>query len=140
MFRSPPADFDRALDRLRIVPVDMLDDTPSVGAKARRLLIGEPALDVSIDRDAIVVVERGELPETPCTGERARFTGNTFHQTTIAENDVHVAVDNVESRRVDPAAGSRLASAMPTAWRGPDPAGQRRSRHLESSPARDART
>ena len=46
-----------------VVAVDVGDHVPAVGLEALRRVVGEPALHVAVDRDAVVVVESDELAE-----------------------------------------------------------------------------
>ena len=50
-----------AVDRLRIVAVDIGDHLPAVGAEARRRVVAEPAVHFAVDGNAVVVVEADEL-------------------------------------------------------------------------------
>ena len=49
------------LHRLRIMPVDVRDHVPAVGGKAPGRIVGEPALGLAIDRNAVVVVEHDQF-------------------------------------------------------------------------------
>ena len=69
---------------LAIVPIDILDDLPSVGREPLGRIVGHPALHGTVNRDAIVVVDADELAETECAGERGRFVGDAFHHAAVA--------------------------------------------------------
>src|SRR5690606_29122638 len=47
--------FDRALDHLGIVAVDVAHYVPAVSLEAGRGIVGEPALDPAIDGNAVIV-------------------------------------------------------------------------------------
>ena len=47
---------------LVIVAIDVRDHVPAVGLEALRRVVGEPALDVAVDGDAVVVPEAISLP------------------------------------------------------------------------------
>lgn len=59
---------DRLGDCLGVMPVDVAHHMPAVGLEALRRVVGEPTLDMTVDRDPVVVVERDQLAET----QRAR--------------------------------------------------------------------
>src|SRR5690606_4974336 len=61
---------DRGLDRVGIVAVYVADHAPAVGLEARGRVVGEPALDLAVDRDVVVVPERDQLAQAPGAGER----------------------------------------------------------------------
>jgi hypothetical protein len=52
---------DGALNFDRVVPVDFSDHLPAVSLEARGRVVGEPALDFAVDRDAVVVPEGDQL-------------------------------------------------------------------------------
>ena len=52
-----------ALDGRGVVSVDVRHDVPAVALEALRRVVSEPALDVAVDGDAVVVVEADEPPE-----------------------------------------------------------------------------
>ena len=80
-------------NRSRIVAVDALDNLPVVGAKTRRGVISEPALYFAVDGDAVVIPEGNELTQAQCTGKRAGFVGDSFHQATVAQENVSMVID-----------------------------------------------
>src|SRR5215471_6675449 len=57
--RVRPADC--LVDGVDIVPVDARNDLPPVGLEAPRRVVGEPLPDLSVDGDAVIVVETYEL-------------------------------------------------------------------------------
>ncbi len=92
---------ERGIDRLHVMAVDVRDDVPAVRREALRRVVGEPALHVAVDRDAVVVVERDELAEPPRAGERAGLVRNAFHQAAVAQEHVRVVIDDRVARRVE---------------------------------------
>ena len=44
-----------------VMAVDIADDAPAIGLEACRRVVAEPALDVAVDGDAVVVVDDDEL-------------------------------------------------------------------------------
>src|SRR4029079_10957394 len=73
----------RLLDRRRIVAVDVAHDVPAVGLEAFRRVVGEPVLDVAVDRNAVVVVEADQLAEAQRAGQRRRFVADALHQAAV---------------------------------------------------------
>ena len=63
--RRPPGlrlgDANRRLYRIGVMPVAVWDDAPAVGLETLRRVIGEPGLDVAVDRDVIVVIKDDQL-------------------------------------------------------------------------------
>jgi len=49
---------DRAAHRASVEAVDIGHDVPAVAAKALRGVVGEPAAHLTVDRNAVVVVEK----------------------------------------------------------------------------------
>src|SRR3546814_9065588 len=73
LFRS------RGLDRVGVVAVDVADHAPAVGLEARGRVVGEPALDLAVDRDVVVVPERHQLAQAQGAGERGGLVRDAFH-------------------------------------------------------------
>jgi hypothetical protein len=91
-------------DRGRIVAIHARDHVPAVGLEALRRVVAEPALDVPVDRDAVVVVEGDQLAQAQHPGERADLVGNSLHEAAVAEEHPGAVVDDlvpgmVEARR-----------------------------------------
>ena len=121
--RSRPWPADRRLDRFRVVAVDVGDDVPAIGLEALRGVVGEPAFDLAVDRDAVVVVEADQLAQPERAGERAGLVRDALHQAAVAQEDVGAVVDDLEPGTVELSASSFSASAMPTALARPWPSG-----------------
>ena len=77
-----------------VVPVHLGDHVPAIGFKALRRVVGEPALDVAVDADAVVVVQRDQLGQAQRAGQRAGLVADAFHQAAVAHEDVGVVVDH----------------------------------------------
>jgi hypothetical protein len=92
---------DRRGDGSRIVAVHVGHDLPAVGLEAPRRVVAEPALDVAVDRDAVVVVEGDELAQPEDAGERADLVRDAFHEAAVAEEDVGVVVDDAVAGLVE---------------------------------------
>ena len=74
--------------------IDVRDHVPAVGLETLRRVVGEPAARLAVDRDAVVVVESGELAQAQCSGERARLVRDAFHQAAVAGEHVSAMVDD----------------------------------------------
>ncbi len=85
---------DGGVDGGHIVTVDLGDHVPAIGFEPPRRVVGEPAFDVAVDRNAVVVVERDQLAQAPRAGERTGFMRNAFHQAAIAQKDIGVVIDD----------------------------------------------
>ena len=85
---------DRRVDGVDVVAVDVGNDVPAVGLEAPRRVVGEPALDLAVDRDAVVVVEADQLRQAQRAGERAGFVRDAFHQAAVADEHVGAMVDD----------------------------------------------
>ncbi len=92
---------DRLVDGIDVVAVDRPHHVPAVRAEALRGVVGEPVLDLAVDRDSIVVVDRDELVELPGAGQRRRFMRNAFHHATVAEQHIGPVIDDVEAGPVE---------------------------------------
>ena len=99
---------DGRVDGVDVVAVDAADHVPAVRLEASRRVVGEPAGDVAVDRDAVVVVERDELAQPPRAGERARLVRDALHQAAVADEHVRVVVDDRVARHVELACEQRL--------------------------------
>ncbi|CAI1197903.1 Uncharacterised protein [Serratia quinivorans] len=93
--------FNRGLDGVRVVAVNVTHHVPAVGFKALGGVVGEPAFHVTVDGDAVVIVERGQFAELEGTGQRTDFVGDAFHHTAVAHKGVGVVVDDVMTRAVE---------------------------------------
>ena len=93
--------FDRSVNRIGIVAIDVRNHVPAVSLETLRRVVREPALHFAVDGNAVVVVEANQLAQAQRTGERAGLMRNTFHQTTVAEENVSVVIDDVVAGPVE---------------------------------------
>ncbi len=93
--------FNRGLDGVRVVAVDVAHHVPAVGFETQGGVVGEPAVDVAVDGDAVVIVEGGQLAEFEGAGQGADFVRNAFHHAAVAHEGVGVVVDDVVTRAVE---------------------------------------
>ena len=96
-----PRFFYRAFDGVSVVTVHAAHHVPAVGFKAFRGVVGEPAFNVAVDGDAVVIIERHQFTQFQGTGQGAHFVRNAFHHTAVAHEGVGVVVDDIVSRTVE---------------------------------------
>ena len=84
-----------------VMAVDGRDDVPAIGLEALRRIVGEPAFDMAVDGDAVVVPEGDQLAQPPGAGQRTGFVRDAFHQAAVAEEDVGAMVDDLVARTVE---------------------------------------
>ncbi len=65
---------------------------PTVGFKALGCVVGEPAFHLSINGDAVVVVDGDEFSKLPGSGKRGSLMADAFHQASITKEGVRVVV------------------------------------------------
>ncbi len=91
----------RRLDCLGIVAVDVAQHFPTVGLEAFGRVVGEPAMHLAIDGNAVVVVNRNEFSELERAGKRGGFVRDALHQAAVAQEHVGVMIDDGEVRLVE---------------------------------------
>ncbi|CAI1801637.1 Uncharacterised protein [Serratia plymuthica] len=79
----------------------MTHHVPAVGFEALGGVVGEPAFHMTVDGDAVVIVERGQFAELEGTGQRTDFVGDAFHHAAVTHKGVGVVVDDVMARAVE---------------------------------------
>jgi hypothetical protein len=84
----------RAVDRIDVVAVDRADHVPAIGHEALAHVVAVPRLHGAVDRDAVVVVQRGQLVELPHAGQRAGFVADAFHHAAVTHHHVGAVVDD----------------------------------------------
>lgn len=80
--------------------VDVANNVPAVSFETHCGVVGEPAFNVTIDRDTVVIVERNQFTQLQRTRQRANFVGDAFHHAAVTHEGVGVVVDNVVARTV----------------------------------------
>src|SRR5690606_29537438 len=93
--------FNRRLDSRRIVTVNFRNNMPAVGFKPLGCVVGKPAFNVPINRDAIVVPEGDELVQTQGARQRTGLVRNTFHHAAVTEENVGIVIDNLVTFAVE---------------------------------------
>ncbi len=100
-FVSHGASFFRgAFNGVGIVTVNATDNVPAVGFKTFRGVIGEPAFNMTIDRDTVVIIERDQFAQFQSTSQRAHFVRNAFHHAAVAHKDVGEVVNDIVARTI----------------------------------------
>ena len=82
------------------------DDVPAVGLETRAACCREPALDMAVDGDAIVVPEGDQLAETEVPASEQASWRDAFHQAAVAEKGVGVVIDDLVAGRLNSAAST----------------------------------
>ena len=96
-----PGGFDGGADGVGVVAIDGGNHLPAVGLETLRGVIGEPALNLAIDGDAVVVVEEHQFAEAEGASEGCHFVGDAFHEAAVAEERVGVVVNNLVTWAVE---------------------------------------
>ena len=81
--------------------VDRTDHIPAVGFETTAHVVSVPSLDVTINADAVVVVDRDKLVEPPDACKRADFVADAFHHAAIAKEAVGAVVDDLKAVAVE---------------------------------------
>jgi hypothetical protein len=90
-----------AFERRRIMAVDVRHHVPAIGFEALRRVVGEPAFDMAVDGNAVVVPEGGQLAQAPGAGQRAGLVRNAFHQAAVAEENIGAVIDDLVAGAVE---------------------------------------
>ena len=93
--------FQRNLNLVGVMPVDIADHLPAIGLEAARGVVGEPAMHLAIDGDAVVIVEGDQLVQPQGAGQRADLVADAFHHAAVAEEHVGVVVDDLVAGAVE---------------------------------------
>ncbi len=112
-----------AFDGVGVVTVHAAHHVPAVGFKAFGGIVGEPAFNVAVDGDAVVIIEGHQFAQLQGTGQGAHFVRDAFHHAAVAHEGVGVVVDDVVARTVELRRQRFSAIAIPTALAIPWPSG-----------------
>src|SRR5690606_30707891 len=74
--------------------IDIPDDVPAIGLETLRCIVREPAADVAVDRNAVVIVKRDQLTEAQGTRQRTSFVADAFHKAPVAQENVGMVIDD----------------------------------------------
>ena len=121
---------DRGIDSRHIMTVHIPDDIPAISLEPARCIVREPAPDIPVDRNTVVVVQRNQLVQLPGTGQRTGFVRNTFHQATVAQKDIRIVIDDIKTRLVE--FGSQQLFSQRHTDRIGNPLSQRASRRIDT--------
>src|SRR5690606_39117759 len=92
---------DGGPDLFGVVAVDVADHVPAVGLEALRRVVAEPAGDVAVDGNAVVVIEADQLAEAKHAGQRAGLVRNAFHEAAVTGKEIRVVIDDLVARLVE---------------------------------------
>ena len=73
-----------------VMAVHSVDHVPAASGKALGRVVDEPRGDLTVDRDAVVVVEGNQFVQLPGTGQGHGFVADAFHQATVTQEHVSV--------------------------------------------------
>ncbi|CAK6470916.1 hypothetical protein PSEG_05568 [Pseudomonas sp. Nvir] len=90
-----------AFDGVSVVTVNAAHHVPAVGFKAFRGIVGEPAFNVAVDGDAVVIIEGHQFAQFQSTGQGAHFVRNAFHHAAVAHESVGEVVNDIVARTVE---------------------------------------
>jgi hypothetical protein len=113
--------------------VDVVDvlDVPPVGLEPLALVLRrERERRRAVDRDAVVVVEIGQLAEAEMAGDRRGLACHSFHQVAVGADRVDPVVDDLLVRSVVALREEALGDPEPDTV--PDPLSQRPRRGLDA--------
>ena len=82
------------IERGAVMPVDAAHHMPAAGLEAAGNVLAEPAFDMTVDRDAVVVPEGSQLAQAPGAGQRAGLVADAFHQAAVAQEGPGAVVDD----------------------------------------------
>ena len=128
-----PEGLDRLAQPLGVVGVADVQHVPAIGEEARRDIVAEGQVGVSLDGDAVAVVDPAQVAEHLMAGERGRLARDALHHVAVAADGIDVVVEHRKVRPVEmlgePAPGDRHADAVAAALaerpgRGLDAGGQ----------------
>ncbi len=102
-----------AFDGVSVVTVHAAHHVPAVGFKAFRGIVGEPAFNVAVDGDAVVIIEGHQFAQLQGPGQGAHFVRNAFHHAAVAHEGVGVVVDDIVARTVELRRQSFLGNSHP---------------------------
>ncbi len=114
---------DGGLDLIGLVTIDIGHHVPTVGLEALGGVVGEPAFDLAVDGDAVVVVEGDQLAELLGAGQGGDLMGDAFHQAAVADEAVGVMVDDGVAGTVELGSQGALGDGHATALARPWPSG-----------------
>ena len=85
---------NRRLKCNNVVTIHARNHVPAIRFKALGGIVGVPVLDVTIDRDAVVIPESDQLVQLPGAGQRTRFVRDAFHHAAVTHERVGMVVDD----------------------------------------------
>lgn len=90
-----PRRFDSAFNRSGIMTINATHHMPAISLETLYGIIGKPALDMTIDRDTIIIIERHQLAQLQRTRQRTGFMGDPFHHATIPHKGIGIMINDL---------------------------------------------
>ncbi len=81
--------------------INTTHNVPAVGFETCRSVISEPAFNMTVDGDTVVVIERHQFAQLQGTCQGAHFMRNAFHHAAVAHERVGEVVNDVVARTVE---------------------------------------
>ena len=81
--------------------INATHNVPAVGFETCSGVVSEPALNVTVDGDTVVVIERNQFTQLQGTCQGAHFVRNAFHHAAIAHERIGEVVNDVVTRTVE---------------------------------------
>ena len=93
--------FYGTFNRVSIVAINAAHNVPAVGFETCGGVVSEPAFNVTVDGDAVVVVERNQFTQLQGACQGAHFVRNAFHHAAVAQERIGEVVNDVVARTVE---------------------------------------
>ncbi len=75
--------------------VNIPDNVPAIGLKARSCIISKPANDITIDRYLVTVKNANEFAQFQCPCKGTHFMGYTLHQAPVTHRKIGIVVNKI---------------------------------------------
>ena len=82
---------------INIMTVHRTDHVPAIGFETTTRIVAHPALDITVNRNAVVVVDGDELVEPPHTSQGAALVADALHHAAVAQEHIGTVVDHGEA-------------------------------------------
>ncbi len=86
--------FNGLVNSGNIMAVYIANHVPAIAFKALGCIVGKPVFHLSVDGNAVIVVENNQFRQFQRTGQRACFVGDAFHQAAVTYKCVGEMIDH----------------------------------------------